>query len=190
VPPADDEQLYPLAKTSKRPGRSVRARDYTLPKPYRKKTFVEDRPPPMSPLRLAMLVSSGLLVVGLIGVLIMLVKENRNAPHLLVIAAPVVKTPPAATMHGPAPAAPALPPTLPDPPPPSRQLAPGATVVPSHAPRASPGATPVPLDPDVDLIAAILTLTMHPVPAQQPPADCLEEDPAAIGCTGTRGMKP
>ncbi|MFL6656663.1 MAG: hypothetical protein ACJ8GW_01205 [Massilia sp.] len=189
MPPPDDP-LYPLAKTAPRTGRSVRARDYTLPKPYRKKAFVDDTARTrMSPLRLAMLVAAGLVVAGLIGVLIMLVQENRDAPHVLVIAAPPAKPAPTPSRHSPAPpqdplADPSLP-SLPSPP-----VAPQVRPVRARAGHASANLTAVPADPDVALIAAILALTMPSSSAEQQAEDCPEEDPAEHACLATRGIKP
>ncbi|MES2016950.1 MAG: hypothetical protein V4484_10685 [Pseudomonadota bacterium] len=157
-----DEQPYPLSSNPPAPrGRSISVRDYKLPKPYRKKRFVED-PTPMSPLRMGLLVFSGLVIVSLVAALAVLAKENLDSPPLLVIAAPM----PAA----------ALPLALPAPPVPLMTLQPSparampdptlapavharafAPAVARHAPSQKP--EPPATDPDVVLITAILMLT-------------------------------
>lgn len=157
------DKPYPLVspRMAPRHGRCLRIGDFTLPKPYRRKRFVEDGTG-MSGLRKLGLAMSGLAIAGLIAALVTLARENLDSPPMPVVAAPV---PPAAA----APAAQAAPaPTVraalpPDVQEPAKRMvaAPHPIgIVPALAPAPTP-AIEAP-DPDVVLITAILTLTPPP----------------------------
>jgi hypothetical protein len=197
VRPADNHPLIPIVLSIPplRSGRSVRVRNYALPKPYRKKAFVEDTPR-MSRRRLAVLTLSCLTIASLVAALAMLAKENLESPPVLVIAAPV--TPEAASPA----AAPLAPYRAPVDGPASPVLtalaihaAPRAVAAPvpkaARAPRAAPKPELPPSDPDVDLVTVILTLTMPPanaVPATA--AVCTPGTPSDHGCPAIHGMEP
>ena len=196
MPPSDaDHPCPPVAETAApRTGRSIRARDYKRPKPYRKKQFVED-PPDISRPRVALLAISGLVVTGLIVALALLVKENVDAPPLLVIAAPMPAAPLAALpVAAPAPPPPSLPRAgVPEADAPAPPLPPAALArVKLAAKRAAPRALPKPelpvADPDVTLIMAILTLTA-PAPDPAPPA-CMNTPAADHGCPAIQSPTP
>lgn len=170
MPPTDD-QHFPLPSVRTR--RSISVRDYKLPKPYRKKKFVEDAQP-MSPLRIGLLVFSGLVIASLVTVLAMLARDNLDAPQLLVVSAPKP--------------APALAPVLPEPPAPAAAALAQRPEAPAQRPAARPAALPAAVprrheepapridapaaDPDVVLITAILMLTPPSLP--DPPAPDLQ----------------
>jgi hypothetical protein len=69
-----------------RPRRSVSMRDYSLPKPYRKKVFVEEAPT-TSKTKLALWTVSGILIAGLVVELGMLAQETMRQRELPIIAA-------------------------------------------------------------------------------------------------------
>jgi hypothetical protein len=180
VPPSADRQ-YPLAATTAAPRvrRSVCARDYTLPKPYRRKKFVEDAPD-RSRLRVALLSCSGLALTSLITALAMLAKENLEAPPITIIAAqapPPAARPSAAAVTAQlanfvAPqvaASSAVDPVRAPHPRPRPKVAPAPKLARiAHAAAQPVGAAP---DPDVVLISAILALTPPPEPDEQVQAD-------------------
>lgn len=176
---------YPLAanKAAPRAGRSLSKREFALPKPYRRKRFVEDGVG-MSRLRMVALSMSALAIAGLIAALALLVKENLASPPIPIIAAPTpaavaavpAKRPVApavflAPAHQPAPAPP-LAAALPLVPPPVKRIAPV---------QARPESATA--DPDVVLITAILTLTPPPEPEAAPgcsPATSGDDNCAAV----------
>lgn len=215
MPPPDDKQ-YPLATKTAAPrvsrsagrsvGHSISARDYSLPKPYRRKRFVEDKPD-MSRSRVAMLAFSGVLIASLVVALALLAKENLHSPPVMVIAAP--KEPAQDTagksaasaqtrkVAGPiaGKAAPRrarepmashgrdltkvsapLPASLP----PAKKVA-KISQVPSLTEPAVP-------DADVVLITAILTLTPRPEPDTT--GACTPSMGGDHGCAAIHGMKP
>ena len=201
-----DEKHYPLAAPTPAPRgrRSISARDYSLPKPYRKKKFVEDEPE-LSTLRKGLLAFSGLVIASLIAALALLAKENFDSPPVLVIAAPKPAAPlPVALAEAPAPAflpmpAPARSPMAAvhgreDPP----QAAPHRPTLLSSAARLarSTHVAPVPEvpapDPDVVLISAILLLTAPSAAAPDDPAlaACTATTMSDSGCPAIHGMKP
>jgi hypothetical protein len=212
VRPAD-ESLFPLA-TTKVPGprtrrsSSVSARDFALPKPYRKKKFVEDEPR-MSRARLAVLTLSGLTIASLVAALALLARDNLASPPVLVIAAPKATleelpeaqaaaalltrfAAPSARREAPvlaaaAPAGPAHARAVPHAPRPA--MAPKAPRMAHPAPQQS--AAPAP-DPDVVLITAILTLTMPPASDQavQAISVCAAGAASDNGCPAIHGMEP
>lgn len=218
MPPSDDKQ-YPLVSNTAAPRvrRGIDARDYKLPKPYRKKKFVEDEQP-SSPLRIRLLAFAGLVIAGLVVTLAMLAKENLDSPPPLIVAAPRPATVQPTTLPLPvaaepelrlAQAPPALPPrTIALPPrsiaPPSRSiaLAPRAIAPPSVHGRvtpppalrraAPPKSVAAAADPDVVLITAILMLTppSAPAPANPTLADCSTTPSADVGCQAIHGVKP
>lgn len=154
------KQRYPLATSTFH---------YTLPKPYRRKRFVDDAPG-RSRLRMAGLTLAGLTVAGLLGALLVLARENFDAPPVPIVAAPRPAPAPAL----PTPAAVATAPAAAERPAvPVRKPAPPvhAARFPARAVRlARPVASPAPAvpDPDVDLISAILILTPRPEPVDMP----------------------
>jgi hypothetical protein len=167
VRPPDESKTTLVSRKPAR--RSISARDFRMPKPYRRPASAEARRG-MSRLRLAMVAFSGLLIASLIAALALIAHENATSPHpLAVVAAKREQAPvPAAVSRSGAgragaPPAPAI----------SRQSA-DAPLAPSPAelppvladlPLTPPGALPD--DPDVVLIAAILMLTPTP-PAPLP----------------------
>jgi hypothetical protein len=166
--------------------RSISARDFSLPKPYRKPRAADARGG-MSHRRMAIVALSGLLSVGLVAALALIAHDNATSPHPLTVVAVKQDAPPArATRSAPAVARPSVGPD------PAFAHQPGlahqatATVpAPSHS-RAALALTPadVPADPDVELIAAILMLT----PAAPATPAC--GDPPAPSCTAVLSPDP
>ncbi len=169
------EKPFPLVSNRMPPhaGRSLRARDFALPRPYRRKPYVEDGMG-MSRLRKMGLAMSSMAIAGLIATLVMLARDNLDAPPIPVIAAPLPPAAPVAVAAGPA-----------------AQAQPPRTVVPADLPLAVQGREPKVVaappaikavrsaptalkpaieapDPDVLLITAILTLTPPPEPEPEP----------------------
>jgi hypothetical protein len=172
VPPS--AKPFPLAtnKAVPRAGRSIRPRDFTLPKPYRRKRFVEDGPG-MSRLRMLLLTLSALVIAGLITTLALLAKENLDAPPMPIIAAPAPVPAPLVTPAVAPPATAAAPPPLPGQTPPARAPQPVAPPAPARQARvAAPTPPAVAPDPDVVLITAILTLA----PPPEPTVSCSMDD--------------
>lgn len=176
--PPDEKKTTLVSHKSAR--RSISARDFRLPKPYRKPASPDARRG-MSRLRVAMAVFSGLLIAGLIAALALIAHENATAPHPLAVVAakneeaPVrplrgaagragTQPPPALSSH---PAAPPAPDSDPAPALPDADTDADASL--------SVPAADLPEDPDVVLITAILLLTPpapEAVPAcGSPPAD-------------------
>lgn len=179
MPPSDTKH-YPLAtnKGAPRARRSISVRDYALPKPYRRKRFVEDGPG-KSRLRMAMLTLSVLLIAGLVGALVVLARTGFDAPPVPIVAAPRPAPAPLAqeapTVSAPDVPAAAPPAVVAAPARPERIAAEPPTARAVRAPQATPQPQVPAPDPDVVLIAAILTLTPPPEPAT---LACL---PSAIG---------
>lgn len=199
-----DEKPFPLI-TATMPGprasRSIKARDYALPKPYRKKTFVEDEPR-MSRVRVTMLTLSCLTIASLVGALAMLAKENLDTPPVLIVAAPVPETAkiPLARLAVPVvtrarlaladglPAAAARAREVVQPHPTVMRALAAKT---ARAPRAVPKPEAPPPDPDVDLVTVILTLTMPSATAgADSAAACSAATPSDHGCPAIHGMEP
>lgn len=196
-----DDQPFPLATVSPpvRPRGSIRAHDFKLPKPYRKKRFVEDDLAP-SKARIVFLGLSCVMVAGLVTTLAWLAQENRDTPPVVVVAAPRV-LPPVAAVRLPAPVVAPLP-EAPAPVPVPETIVLAAPPAPSPSPfvhrtvaRLPPPVKPAqaarpapkiePPDPDVVLIAAILSLTPPQPPA---PLSCVPGRELACPTIGT--MKP
>lgn len=201
-----DENRTGLAtkKPASRPQRSIKASDFSLPKPYRKKRFVEDEPQEPRK-RIAAAPLAGVLIASLVAALVMLVKENFDKPPVLVVAAPLpaeqaykaakpvkLTARPARALREPALAsAPAQPIAavrtrvdfIP-------AVMIGGRFVPvaSKVARVAPMAEPVEPDPDVVLISTILMLTPPPEPEHDKLAACTI--PEANGCTAIHGMGP
>lgn len=184
MPPSANKSHALVARSLPRTGRSVSARHYSMPKPYRRKRFVEDAAR-MSRLRMTALTLSGLLIVGLIGALAALIKDNLDSPPVLIVAAPR----PTHVVRTAAPKAAPLPPLTLE--------APAASApAPARVWPAAKAARPaqqalnkelIPPDPDVILISAILSLTA--APGQDAAPDCA----AGIsdsGCAALHGMEP
>ena len=76
-----------IKKPAQRPQRSIKASDFALPKPYRKKRFVEDEPEVPRKRYVAVSVA-GVVIASLVAALVLLVKENLATPPVLVVAAP------------------------------------------------------------------------------------------------------
>ncbi len=209
MPPSDDTP-YPLAapQSGRQLRRSIAARDYALPKPYRKKKFVDEDAPPLSRLRVSLLTFSGLVVAGLVVALVLLAKENLDSPPLPVIAATVPTEPEAAIPARGLPRAALLPAALQTPMPPSKGVhlsvprpRPGALVphlrkvstrfLPPHMPIKTEAPAPAP-DRDVVLITTILLLTPPSPPdgAVPEPAVCTGATASDSGCPAIHGMKP
>ena len=202
MPPADNTH-YPLSAATPAPRarRSISARDYSLPKPYRKKRFVEDEPK-LSTLRKGLLAFSGLVIASLIAALALLAKENFDAPPVVVIAAPKPAAPmPVALADAP----PAFLPMPVHPPmtavrgreeaPPAVRHRPSmlaAAAKPARSAHLAPAAEAPPPDPDVVLISAILLLTAPSASAPDDPAlaTCSATTISDSGCPAIHGMKP
>ena len=197
MPPADNTH-YPLSAATPAPRarRSISARDYSLPKPYRKKRFVEDEPK-LSTLRKGLLAFSGLVVASLIAAL--LAKENFESPPVVVIPAPKPAAPLPVALADASPAflpmpVPVRPPmaAVRDDAPPAvphgRAMLP-AVAKPAHRAQLAPATEAPPPDPDVVLISAILLLTAPSASAPDDPAlaACSASD---SGCPAIHGMKP
>ena len=202
MPPAD-ETHYPLAaaKPAPRVRRSISARDYSLPKPYRKKRFVEDEPK-LSTLRKGLLAFSGLVVASLIAALALLAKENFESPPVVVIPAPKPAAPLPVALADASPAflpmpVPVRPPmaAVRDDAPPAvphgRAMLP-ALAKPVHRAHLAPATQAPPPDPDVVLISAILLLTAPGASAPDDPAlaACNATAVGDSGCPAIHGMKP
>ena len=85
--PSDKKDYGLVTQTMRpRPRRSVSMRDYSLPKPYRKKVFVEEAPTP-SRIKTVLWTVSGVLVAGLVVELCMLAQETMRQRELPIIAA-------------------------------------------------------------------------------------------------------
>lgn len=184
-----DEKKYTLV--SRKPSRrGISARDFSLPKPYRK-PIPGDQLRGMSRLRLVMLAFSGLLIASLIAALAILAHDNATSPHARAIveaAKPAPKPPPEKRAPGvkaasaPAPAIPAAPAriehTLDQPPPAEPLLAEQLTdVTLDEQP-----------DPDVVLITAILLLSA--VPIAETPGSCNIVPGDDHGCSAIHAMDP
>lgn len=204
--PHSDETHYPLISKSAPPRgrRSISARDYALPKPYRKKKYVEDEPE-MSKLRVGLLTFSALVVASLVGALVLLASEDIDRRPVLVVGAPKEPAVRPVALPDPAPALMARPrppvarapiadrPRRQDP----VHAAPFPLATPAklaRAPRVPPkpeAAAPVPApDPDVVLITAILLLTPPNPPADPALAACSVSPANDGGCPALHGMKP
>ncbi len=87
---SSDDKKFPVANKThgSRFRRGVSANDFTLPKPYQKKPFVEDEPE-TSKARIVMLALSGIAAAGLVTVLAMVAKDHFDTRPVLVIAAPM-----------------------------------------------------------------------------------------------------
>ena len=204
MPPADDTH-YPLAAATPAPRtrRSISARDYSLPKPYRRKKFVEDEPK-LSTLRKGLLAISGLVIACLIAALALLAKENFESPPVVVMAAPKPAAPLPVALADAPPAF--LPMPVPAPPPMAavrgREEAPpavlhgpiklAATPKPARDAHLAPVPEAPPADPDVVLISAILLLTAPSASAPDDPAlaTCSATAVSDGGCPDIHGMKP
>jgi hypothetical protein len=186
-----DEKKYTLV--SRKPSRrGVSARDFSLPKPYRK-PIPGDQLRGMSRLRLVMLAFSGLLIAALIAALAILAHENATSPHAMAIveaAKPAPKPPPekrapgikaaAAPLPTPVPAAPArIEHTLDEPPAAEPFLA---------AQLAEVALDDLQPDPDVVLITAILLLSA--VPIAETPGSCNIAPGDEHGCSAIHAMDP
>ena len=79
---------------------SLATRDYSLPKPYRRKAFPEEQPS-TSKMKLALWAAAGVLMAGLIAELTSLAQENLRQRRLPIIAAapPPARPEPAPTVH-------------------------------------------------------------------------------------------
>lgn len=200
-----DEKPFPLI-TATMPGprasRSIKVRDYALPKPYRKKTFVEDEPR-MSRVRIAVLTLSCLTIASLVGALAMLAKENLDTPPVLIVAAPAPETAKVPMVQLAVPvvarARLALADGLPPAPARAREAAPAHPAVlralaakTARAPHPVPKPDAPPPDPDVDLVTVILTLTMPSAAGGADPAaaTCSAGTPSDNGCPAIHGMEP
>jgi len=182
VCPPDDKQTDLVSR--KPAPRSIRARDFSMPKPYRKPVVVDARRR-ASRWRTGLVAVSGLVVAALIAALAMITYENATAPHpLAVVVAPRERqpAPPAApaASHGRAVAR--LSPLEPARPEPAPLPAPGVqdTPPPPGAAPSAPG-VPVAADPDVDLIASILLLTPRPADSAAPCSPLTDDGCAADG---------
>lgn len=171
--PPDGKKFVYVNRTPSR--RSISARDFTLPKPYRKPT-PGDTLRGASRLRITLLAFSGLLIAGLIAALAMLAHDNANSPHALAIVraeqarsappAPTPETRPRAAKPAAKPGNTAIPVLAASPMLPVQASLPAlADELPVLFMR--PPAMP---DPDVDLIAAILLLSPDRAPPHLP--DC------------------
>lgn len=206
-PSAENHTMLATKRPQARARRSIKASDFALPKPYRKKRFVEDEPE-VPKMRVAAVSLGGVLIACLVAALALLVKENLDTPPVLVVAAP----PPAA-------APPTVAASVKLTARPARQLrepwAVAAPAQPMAAARARvdfipsvlvgghfmavPGksahmahmaAAPEPAepDPDVVLISTILMLTPPPEAEQGSLEVCTSAD--AMGCAAIHGMVP
>ena len=83
-----DKKEYALVHPTMQPRmrRHLAARDYSLPKPYRRKVFLEE-PPTTSKVTLALWAAAGVLMAGLIAELTSLAQENMRQRRLPIIAA-------------------------------------------------------------------------------------------------------
>jgi hypothetical protein len=188
VSPSDPKPL-PLATRLAAPRQrgSIHPRDFTLPKPYHKKPFVEDEPE-SSRLRMAVLGVSGLVAAGVLAGLAYLATDSLETRPVPVIAAPmdapaaVPDMPHArpAASRRPALAAAVVRTALPAPKPPAASKA-------LHMVRMAPKVEAPAPDPDVALIAAILLLTP---PAEAQPQTCSAEPANDAGCHALHGMEP
>lgn len=172
-----DKKDYALITQTMRPRlrRTVNTRHYSLPKPYRRKGLPEEHP--RWTRKLAFYVGSGVLIGTLVALIADQAESHRRERALPIIAAPS----PSPGEPAPVPVMNAQPAALLSQAPgeigeagPAPLKAAGAAPV-KHKPvrLAQPEAAPAP-DPDVDLIAAILTLA---------PAILAESAPAAGACT-------
>ena len=208
--PSDDKK-FPLATKvcTSRFRRSVRVSDFTLPKPYQNRPFVEDEPQ-ISKTRMALLGVSGLASAGMLAMLAMAARDNLDTEPGLVIAAqlerPVIaeEKPQPRQTHGALTPAKSIPkgerPAMwalgargyPAP----RALARPALLAVSaklqRPLRQPPKPEPVPHDPDVELITAILMLTPPPraEPANATPAVCTFETHGDTGCPMAHVSEP
>jgi hypothetical protein len=208
VSPSDETStMLATKRPDSRPRRSVKASDFALPKPYRKKQFVEDKPE-VPKKRIAAASVAGVLVAGLVAVLVLLVKENLATPPVLVVAAPPPADAPKAATPVKLTARTAKPLRAPAPAPVLAHAQAIAAVrtrvdfipavlvgghfvpVASKAARvvhAAPIAQSVEPDPDVVLISTILMLT-PPTEPEQGNLACTAAE--AKGCTAIHGMVP
>ena len=85
-----DDKTFPVAAKPRgsRFRRTVSVNDFTLPKPYEKKPFVEDEPQ-LSKTRMALIGAAGLAAAGIVVAIAMVAKENLDTKPVLVIAAPL-----------------------------------------------------------------------------------------------------
>lgn len=186
-----DEKKYTLV--SRKPSRrSISARDFSLPKPYRK-PIPGDQSRGMSRLRLVMLAFSGLLIASLIAALAMLAHDNATSPHAMAIveaAKPAPRPPPEKRAPGVKAADAGLPPAVPaapariehtlDQPPP-------VDTVPAEQ-FADVALEEMQQDPDVVLITAILLLSA--VPIAETPGSCNVVPGDDLGCSASHAMDP
>jgi len=184
-----DEKKYTLV--SRKPSRrSISARDFSLPKPYRK-PIPGDQLRGSSRLRLVLLAFSGLLIASLIAALAILAHDNATSPHAMAIveaAKPVPRAPPekraggikAAAAPEPVPLAPArIEHTLDQPEPAEPMLA---------EQLADAALEDLQQDPDVVLITAILLLSAAPI--ADGPAACGAMPGDDHGCSAIDAMDP
>ena len=206
--PSDDKK-FPVATKAhgSRFRRSVS--DFTLPKPYQKKPFVEDEPQ-MSKTRMALLGVSGLAAAGMVAMLAMVARDNLDTRPVPVIAATLQMpesmevAPPAsqehAAMAAAKPVSKAARPAMkalgasdyPAPRVSVRQALLAVSAKVARPVRALPKPDPVPHDPDVELITAILMLTPTPraEPANAMVAVCTPEAPIDSGCPVAHAAEP
>ena len=87
---SSDDKTFPVATKPRgaRFRRSVSVNDFTLPKPYQKKPFIEDEPQ-MSTTRTALIGAAGLAAAGMVVAIAMVARENLATKPVLVIAAPL-----------------------------------------------------------------------------------------------------
>jgi len=185
-----DEKKYTLV--SRKPSRrSISARDFSLPKPYRK-PIPGDQLRGMSRLRLVLLAFSGLLIASLIAALAILAHDNATSPHAMAIveaAKPAPRPPPekrapgvkaAAAQPAAVPAAPArIEHTLDQPPP-------GDTLPAEQS--ADVAVEEMQQDPDVVLITAILLLSAAPI--AETPGSCNMVPGDDFACSASHAMDP
>ena len=208
--PSDDKN-FPVASKQRgaRFRRSVSVDDFTLPKPYLKKPFVEDEPE-TSKGRIALMGLSGIAAAGMLAMLALVARDSLVARPVLVIAAPLQMAEPAAPPAPPpkARAAASEKPALKSSRPALAALGATELAPPRVASRpllhavaaklvrpvrvAVPKPEPAPQDPDVDLITAILMLSppVRPEPAHAA-AVCTPESPYDTGCPlAAHGVAP
>lgn len=179
--PPEDSNIRPA---SRKPARRVSAQDFLMPKPYEKPIAAAPRLP-MSRARIAMLAGSALIITSLLAAVTLLVYDNATtARPLMVIDMP--EAPPAKPQRrgGNARLAPTSPKPQAGQP---RAAAHGAQPLPATLiPRAM--VLEAPLDPDVELIAAILILSAAPLGSV--PGSCGAAIEIEQGCAALHPMTP
>ncbi len=204
---SDDHKPNRVLQTTKpAPRRSVSARDYTMPKPYRKPVFSDDMRA-LTRQQVLLLGGATALIAGLIFTLALLARRQPDPAPLAEVVEPAaellpvkavrstpkrrvaVKVPPARPGQGALYAAGADSGHVPaEPRPPFKLLIPASP----HSPPATsaPAAPVAPPDPDVDLITVILTL-FPPAAAERTPGPppCAAPAEKGDGCEPLQAMQ-